>query len=260
MKIRFHCAGVMSKIRYAFLLIHFTFGLYVNSFLRRLTKWRGSSYSSDRRTEMSIQLKEDLSLKLKVVTFNILAPCYSTVKAGNELEKYRKYAYLERNNEICNKLLDSKADIICLQEFWIDNDDIKKLYRNRLEKVYDMRELPRTSYWRDREDGLAIFYNKDRFILQDAKDIRFHDCGDRVAQLLLLAVKPDSINDSNQTIPFQQFLIVNTHLLFPHNEASTNIRIREMSKILDYIESYRQCELSDGFYSTKCDVSNYAII
>jgi hypothetical protein len=167
-----------------------------------------------------------------------------------------------------------------------------------------MKELRRTSHWQNLEDGLAIFFKTDRFVLQDSKDIRFHDCGDRVAQLLLLAFKPnitsattitttaahnnnknsddnndddDDNNNNNKNtllnmtsgiinttsssstsitiLPNQQFLCVNTHLLFPHNKASTNIRIREMSKILDFVESYRQRELCNGFYCNRSDVS-----
>ena len=44
-------------------------------------------------------------------------------------------------------------------------------------------------------------------------------------------------------VPYQQLLCVNTHLLFPHNEYSTRIRLREVTKILGFIESYRQVNL-----------------
>lgn len=41
----------------------------------------------------------------------------------------------------------------------------------------------------------------------------------------------------------QQFILCNTHLLFPHNEYSTKIRLREAAKILGFVESYRQRQL-----------------
>ena len=44
-------------------------------------------------------------------------------------------------------------------------------------------------------------------------------------------------------VPYQQLLCVNTHLLFPHNEYSSKIRLREVTKILGFIESYRQVNL-----------------
>ena len=76
-------------------------------------------------------------------------------------------------------------------------------------------------------------------MLQDTRRILFHDCGDRVAQLLLLAIT----GSKNSDIPPQQVLLVNTHLLFPHNEFSSKIRMREMTKILGFVESYRQVEM-----------------
>jgi hypothetical protein len=79
----------------------------------------------------------------------------------------------------------------------------------------------------------------ERIVLQDSRDIFFHDAGDRVAQLLLLAIQ----DTKTPTAPPQQFLLVHTHLLFPHNEFSSKIRMREMTKILGFIESYRQREL-----------------
>jgi len=74
--------------------------------------------------------------------------------------------------------------------------------------------------------------------------VLFHDCGDRVAQLLLLALRPPSVvGPGSRSFPPQQFICVNTHLLFPHNEYSTNIRLRETTKILGFVEAYRQTEL-----------------
>jgi Ca2+-binding EF-hand superfamily protein len=80
--------------------------------------------------------------------------------------------------------------------------------------------------------------NGDRLVVQDTKDILFHDCGDRVAQMLLLAIRSDDNSDL-----YQQFMLVNTHLLFPHNQYSTKIRLREMTKIMGFTETYRQREL-----------------
>lgn len=189
------------------------------------------------------QIHEDIkSVELKIVTFNILAPCYNKLSTAI-YESNFKDMYLKRNEGICNQLMNSDADIVCLQEFWTQNNDIRQLYHDKLcssedtEKGYVMKELRRTSHWRSRDDGLAVFINKKRLVVQDYKNILFHDCGDRVAQLLLLALKTDNNG------PLQQFLVVNTHLLFPHNLYSTNIRVREMSKILDFVESYRQREL-----------------
>jgi hypothetical protein len=104
-----------------------------------------------------------------------------------------------------------------------------------------MKELRRTSHWRTRDDGLAVFIDENRVVLQDYKDILFHDCGDRVAQMLLLAARSQANEESREE--YKQFICVNTHLLFPHNKYSSNIRLREMTKILGFVEAYRQRDL-----------------
>ena len=148
---------------HSFSLLMLMFLLLVDSFLKQSSILNFKSKHNSRLQDVIAGdiVTNDLSLQLKLITFNILAPCYSK---SNE-------SYIDRNHQICNRLLESKADIICLQEYWINNEELKKLYQNRLGGIYDMRELRRTSYWREREDGLAMFYNKDKFILQDVKVI-----------------------------------------------------------------------------------------
>jgi hypothetical protein len=122
-----------------------------------------------------------------------------------------------------------------------------------------MRELRRTSHWSHREDSVVVFVKNQRVVVQDAQNILFHDCGDRVALLLLLALRPPPPPpDPNAPLnacpappapPLQQFVAVNTHLLFPHNEWSSKIRLREMTKILGFVETYKQlnlCAEADG--------------
>ena len=212
----------------------------------------------------------ELEVEFKVVSMNILAPCYRKVEeVGTSdgeatkayFEKDRPTSYMERNEKIIDQLLESKADVICLQEFWSSNDELQSLYVSRLcdDEDYTMKILPRTSHWRKRDDGLAVFVKEERVFIQDYRDILFHDCGDRVAQMLLLAMRPETDDwnfeededgedeewdeEDSDEMPLQQFLVVNTHLLFPHNEYSSKIRLREATKILGFVESYRQREL-----------------
>ena len=184
---------------------------------------------------------------IKITSFNILAPCYHKVDKGKDgstiMEAEYKDKYMKRNNIICDELLATNSDVICLQEFWCASEDIKQLYKEKFAS-YTLKELPRTSHWRSREDGLAVLVKEAKVVLQDYRNILFHDCGDRIAQLLLLAIKPvDSSGNLLPNIPYQQLICVNTHLLFPHNEYSTKIRLREVTKILGFIESYRQINL-----------------
>ena len=201
----------------------------------------------------------------KVVSFNILAPCYNKISGGERgsgtgavMEAEFKDKYMARNQAICDQLLQSKADIICLQEYWSGSEELRDLYKGILcgpkGAGYTFTEQRRTSHWRIRDDGLACFIKDERIIVQDTRAILFHDCGDRVAQMLLLSLRPSP--NSPKNTPAQQFICVNTHLLFPHNEYSTKIRLRELAKILGFVESYRMRELC----STICgrsDVSTY---
>jgi hypothetical protein len=216
-----------------------------------------------------MQIKEN-KLEFKVVTLNVLAPCYKRQLLGDRkvFESEFEQSYLARNKAICEMILDTEPDIICLQEFWGQSETLRRLYTDAFcnsGKKYSMNDLRRTSHWRQREDGLAVFVNQKRVKVLDCRDILFHDCGDRVAQLLLLGIdansyKPNLENDDTEqatttNFPLQRFLVLNTHLLFPHNEYSTKIRLREVSKMLGFVEAYRQKELCDTICG-RSDVSD----
>ena len=154
---------------------------------------------------------------------------------------------MARNEEICNRIISLDADIISLQEYWFGSDKALEFIRSTLYAAgYFAVELQRTAHWRERKDGLAVFYKKSRIVVQDYRNVLYHDAGDRVAQMLLFGINPPydiSTSTPPSEAPCQQFILANTHLLFPHNEYSTKIRLREITKLLGFIESYRQHEL-----------------
>lgn len=195
----------------------------------------------------------------RMISLNILAPCYKRTKVkvepaqeadgmqaksvdtGNTeicFEATNETKYLERNKKIIDLLVKTEADVILLQEFWVANDHLKGMYLERLGKDFEFFDIQRSSHWRKRDDGLACFVRKNKVIVQDTRDIVFHDCGDRVAKMLLLALPSDVPG-----APLRQLIVVNTHLLFPHNIYSTQIRKREITKILGFVDSYRENEL-----------------
>jgi len=219
---------------------------FTNSIVRN-SRYNSLSMMADSIVSQTI-LSATEETSLKIVSFNILAPCYNKLKCEgmeSQIESEHREVYMARNKAICEQLLQSDADVICLQEFWFGSEDIRQLYTSMLCGAkgagYSLKELRRTSHWRMRDDGLAAFVKDDRVVVQDTRAILFHDCGDRVAQMLLLALRPPAGAPANT--PAQQFVCVNTHLLFPHNEYSTKIRLREIAKILGFIESYRMREL-----------------
>ena len=77
--------------------------------------------------------------------------------------------------------------------------------------------------------GLLIAVQKDNFKILNYKELHFNDCGDRVAQLLHVKLALPISQCTNNDIG-QEILIVNTHLLFPHNSSMCLVRLRQVSQ------------------------------
>lgn len=75
--------------------------------------------------------------------------------------------------------------------------------------------------------GLLTAIHKDYFKLVNYRELLFNDFGDRVAQLLhVKSVIPFPLN-GKQDIQ-QEVLIVNTHLLFPHDSSLSIVRLHQV--------------------------------
>ncbi|XVE58242.1 hypothetical protein DITRI_Ditri04bG0154400 [Diplodiscus trichospermus] len=176
---------------------------------------------------------------ISCTTFNILAPIYKRLshKDQNCRESdYRAY-WLARNQRILDSLLHERSSIICLQEFWVGNEELVNMYEKRLgDAGYLNFKLGRTN---NRGDGLLTAVHKDYFRVINYRELLFNDCGDRVAQLLHVELAtPASQYRNNDTC--QEILIVNTHLLFPHDSSLCIVRLQQVYKILQYVESYQK--------------------
>ncbi|KAH6770996.1 Calcium-binding endonuclease/exonuclease/phosphatase family [Perilla frutescens var. hirtella] len=172
-------------------------------------------------------------------TFNILAPIYK--RLSHEDPNYResdvKQVWLKRNKMILDWLLCERSSIICLQEFWVGNEELVSIYNKRLgDAGYNSFKLARTN---NRGDGLLIAVHKDYFRVISHKELLFNDVGDRVAQLLHVELIPRFSQCRSNNI-CQEILIVNTHLLFPHDSSLCLERLRQIYKILHYVESYQK--------------------
>ncbi|KAL2249113.1 UNVERIFIED_CONTAM: putative calcium-binding protein [Sesamum indicum] len=171
-------------------------------------------------------------------TFNILAPIYK--RLSQEDPSYResdvKGFWLNRNKRILDWLLCERASIICLQEFWVGNEELVSIYDKRLGAAgYNCVKLARTN---NRGDGLLTAVHKDSFRIISHRELLFNDFGDRVAQLLHVELIVPFSQCRNNNVR-QEILIVNTHLLFPHNSSLCLERLRQVYKILQYVESYQ---------------------
>lgn len=72
---------------------------------------------------------------------------------------------------------------------------------------------------------------KEYFTVLNYKEMLFNDCGDRVAQLLHGEFSFPLSQCQNKDIG-QEILIVNTHLLFPHDSSLCLIRLHQVCKHL----------------------------
>lgn len=99
--------------------------------------------------------------------------------------------------------------------------------------------------------GLLTALHKDYFRVINHKDLLFNDFGDRVAQLLHVELIAPFLQYRSNNV-HQEMLIVNTHLLFPHNSSLCLERLRQVC------ESLHNSLLTFNLARSCCDVSCYA--
>ena len=84
--------------------------------------------------------------------------------------------------------------------------------------------------------GLLTAVRKNSLSVLHYRELLFNDFGDRVAQLL--HVQLDVPLSQNQRANFErEILIVNTHLLFPHDSSLSIVRLHQVQfafKVLNF--------------------------
>ncbi|CAL1398827.1 unnamed protein product [Linum trigynum] len=177
---------------------------------------------------------------ISCTTFNILAPIYKRLDKQNQSLRESDFRafWLSRNQMILEWLLMERTSIICLQEFWTGNEELVHMYEDKLcDAGYFTFQLARTN---NRGDGLLMAVHKDYFRILNYRELLFNDFGDRVAQLLHVQLTIPSSCSNRKNDTRQELLIVNTHLLFPHNSSLSIARLHQVYKILQYVETYQR--------------------
>ena len=179
---------------------------------------------------------------MTVTTFNVLAPCYKRVQQPDgttAMEASDRATALDRQTRVLDLVTRLNSTCVCLQEFWHADAATAELYATRLRRAgYTFHVTPRTG---NRPDGLLTAVRDDAFEVVETRDILFNDCGDRVATLVHLRPRVAAFRaPADGSASFGDVLLVNTHLLFPHNSNSTLIRLRESFKILEYLHEYQE--------------------
>eukprot|EP00741_Cyanophora_paradoxa_P017901 tig00021036_g17290.t1 len=179
---------------------------------------------------------EGVAVDVRFLTFNTLASCYKRVKYFDNLEKTlqqrreseeRFEATREmRHEKILDLLKESDAHVIFLQEFWFQ-DAIKRKYENYMctHKAFYLKRPE------DKQDGLCTFIARDLEVVDEAH--AYLDPGDRVALLLHVRQESDSVSKPNV-----EFLAVNVHLTFPHDDYYRERRLGEVRSVTSFIDSY----------------------
>eukprot|EP00667_Euglena_gracilis_P004668 EG_transcript_4692 len=166
--------------------------------------------------------------EFSLTTLNVHAPIHKRIEGGTR-ESTMEGLFIPRNSRILDLLLSEPPTVICLQEFWICNDKLASMYQGAFGPAgYNMYLTPRTNC---RGDGLLTMVAKGRFDVLDHQRIELNDCADRVGHLLHLKGVGSAPGQ-------QEALVVNTHLMFPHNTHSRLIRLRQCAKLLSYLQSY----------------------
>ncbi|EEF47104.1 uncharacterized calcium-binding protein At1g02270 [Ricinus communis] len=176
---------------------------------------------------------------ISCTTFNILAPIYKRLDHQNQSIRESDFRafWFTRNQRILDWLLYERSSIICLQEFWVGNEELVRMYEERLgDAGYITFQLARTN---NRGDGLLTAVHKDYFTVLNYQELLFNDFGDRVAQLLHVQSAVPLLQCQTGDVQ-QEFLIVNTHLLFPHDSSLSIVRLHQVYKILQYVETYQR--------------------
>ena len=179
---------------------------------------------------------------MTVTTFNVLAPCYKRVQQPDgttAMEASDRATALDRQTRVLDLIAELDSTCVCLQEFWHADAATAELYATALRRAgYTFHVTPRTG---GRPDGLLTAVRDDAFEVVETRDILFNDCGDRVATLVHLRPRVAAFRaPADASASFGDVLLVNTHLLFPHNSNSTLIRLRESFKILEYLHEYQE--------------------
>ncbi|CAM9970436.1 unnamed protein product [Discosporangium mesarthrocarpum] len=168
-----------------------------------------------------------------ITTFNVLAPIFKRVGKRRESEFPKQY--VERHSNILEHLQGLNSDVICLQELWVSNPEMMGMYERTLEN-YSMHALARTEA---RGDGVGCFVREGVDVV-DRQDVRLKGLGGRVALILRLRLRsPGGVGDIGG-VGMQEVVVANTHLLFPHERTFSILRMREVKKLLAFMECYTQ--------------------
>ena len=124
------------------------------------------------------------------------------------------------------------ADIVLLQELWLDCEEFLDMLKQAMEEEYDCLLLKRTR-WKD--DGLGILVRKDAASVVDVSETAYGLSGNRVCLAALLEVAARS--EGQAGVP-TRLVVANTHLTFPHHAYDIDMRLRQVQRAQEALEAF----------------------
>ncbi|EME27236.1 Uncharacterized calcium-binding protein [Galdieria sulphuraria] len=129
-----------------------------------------------------------------------------------------------------------EADVICLQEYWCTQPEWCSIFENYFSSEYEFYTAKRSG---DKADGLVTMVRRNSdWKVVDTERYYFRDCGERLLLATVLRLNP--IESDLQQLKEDPFdcLVINTHLSFPHGNWGKSLRLTEVKKLLEFIDSY----------------------
>ncbi|ETV80350.1 hypothetical protein, variant 1 [Aphanomyces astaci] len=172
---------------------------------------------------------------LRVLSFNLLAPCY--FRHGGRLEATDSRQYMGRLGALVSPLKAELANIMCLQEFWFD-----ETYMRTFQSHFPNFSCYASKRPGLKEDGLAIFIDHSKLMIHNFRQLDFDKAGERVAMLMHLSFLPNSLPSHTLSFMERSFLLINTHLTFPHSDINRVMRMNQIETMLSAVQEYQRKE------------------
>ncbi|GJQ11574.1 hypothetical protein GpartN1_g3365.t1 [Galdieria partita] len=128
------------------------------------------------------------------------------------------------------------TDVICLQEYWCKQPEWCSIFEDHFLNEYEFYTAKRSG---EKADGLVTLVRRNcDWKVVDTEKYYFRDCGERL--LLATVLRLNTIEDNGQQLKEDPFdcLVINTHLSFPHGSWGKSLRLTEVKKLLEFIDSY----------------------
>jgi hypothetical protein len=173
--------------------------------------------------------------QFSIVSFNMLAPVYKRLSSMDLISGYHKResqyeeiwkARAQKLKKFFeNEIFSIPADIIALQEFWLEERYLNIFREQFYTAGYQLYMLQRTG---SKADAVIFVIKTSSFEVKMIENIYLCNMRDRVAIMLWLIHKETG----------KHLLIANTHLSFPHNHFEQAEQLEQIEMITKFMEHF----------------------